>query len=233
MPGPLRLGSPMIMLGLWLAAWSTASAAVHAWQRLNDNTGERGQWLRRLGRQPRSWYGMLLAHAGVGIFIAGVTLANGYEVKHELRLERGATQEAGGYQFTFASIAPAAGPNYSAQRAVFPVTRNGKPVVTLYPEKRLYTVQDMALSQADIDSGFTRDLFVALGEPVGDTAWTVRIQVKPFMTWIWTGCLLMALGGLLAAGDKRYRRTQEAGVRDPKTLPSDHRPVPHASREGV
>lgn len=215
MPGPVRLGSPLVMLGLWLAAWSVAAAGAHAWQRLTD--GADGQWLRRLGRQPRSWYGMLLAHAGIGVFIAGVTLANGYEVKHEVRLDLGATQEAGGYQFTFAGIAPAIGPNYSAQRAEFKVTRNGKPVVTLYPEKRLYIVQDMALSQADIDSGPTRDLFVALGEPVGEpggkVAWTVRIQVKPFMMWIWAGCVLMALGGLLAAGDKRYRRQQEAAAR--------------------
>jgi len=210
MPGPARLGSPMVILGLWLAAWSVASAAAHAWQRL---AGGDGGWLRRLGRQPRAWYGMLLAHAGVGVFIAGVTLANGYEVKQELRMELGETREAGGYRFTFASVGPAAGPNYSAQRAVFPVTRGGRPVITLYPEKRLYTVQDMALSQADIDSGFTRDLFVALGEPVGGNAWTVRLQVKPFMTWIWSGCILMALGGLLAAGDKRYRRAQETRMR--------------------
>ncbi|MGE8690623.1 MAG: heme lyase CcmF/NrfE family subunit [Achromobacter sp.] len=210
MPGPARLGSPMVILGLWLAAWSVASAAAHARQRL---AGGDGGWLRRLGRQPRAWYGMLLAHAGVGVFIAGVTLANGYEVKQELRMELGETREAGGYRFTFASVGPAAGPNYSAQRAVFPVTRGGRPVITLYPEKRLYTVQDMALSQADIDSGFTRDLFVALGEPVGGNAWTVRLQVKPFMTWIWSGCILMALGGLLAAGDKRYRRAQETRMR--------------------
>ena len=210
MPGPARLGSPMVILGLWLAAWSVASAAAHARQRL---AGGDGGWLRRLGRQPRAWYGMLLAHAGVGVFIAGVTLANGYEVKQELRMELGETREAGGYRFTFASVGPTAGPNYSAQRAVFPVTRGGRPVITLYPEKRLYTVQDMALSQADIDSGFTRDLFVALGEPVGGNAWTVRLQVKPFMTWIWSGCILMALGGLLAAGDKRYRRAQETRMR--------------------
>ena len=227
MPGPARLGSPMVMLGLWLAAWSVASAAAHAWQRLTDGDG---QWLRRLGRQPRSWYGMLLAHAGVGIFIAGVTLANGYEVKQELKIDIGATREAGGYAFTFASIGPATGPNYSAQRAVFPVTRDGKPVVTLYPEKRLYAVQNMALSQADIDSGFTRDLFVALGDPVGDSAWTVRLQVKPFMTWIWTGCILMALGGLLAAGDKRYRRVQEPARAPQPAMPGAARA---ASREGA
>lgn len=224
MPGPIRLGSPLVMLGLWLAAWSVASAAAYAWQRLTDGDGH---WLRRLGRQPRSWYGMLLAHAGIGIFIAGATLANGYEVKQELRLEPGAAQEAGGYRFVFAGLAPATGPNYSAQRAEFHVTRDGRPVTTLYPEKRLYTVQDMPLSQAAIDSGFTRDLFVALGEPAGGSAWTVRIQVKPFMAWIWAGCLLMALGGLLAAGDKRYRQGEARA-------PQAHtRAVPTASREGT
>lgn len=224
MPGPMRLGSPLAMLGLWLAAWSVASAAAHAWQRLTDGDGD---WLRRLGRQPRSWYGMLLAHAGIGIFIAGATLANGYEVKQELRLEPGAAQDAGGYRFVFAGLAPATGPNYSAQRAEFHVTRDGRPVTTLYPEKRLYTVQEMPLSQAAIDSGFTRDLFVALGEPAGGSAWTVRIQVKPFMAWIWAGCLLMALGGLLAAGDKRYRQG-EARTPRPRA-----RPVPTATREGT
>ncbi|SSW73656.1 Cytochrome c-type biogenesis protein CcmF [Achromobacter veterisilvae] len=227
MPGPARLGSPMVILGLWLAAWSVASTAAHAWQRLTDSDGN---WLRRLGRQPRAWYGMLLAHAGVGIFIAGVTLANGYEVKQELRLEIGDTREAGGYRFTFASVGPAAGPNYTAQRAVFPVTRGGRPVTVLYPEKRLYTVQDMALSQADIDSGFTRDLFVALGEPVGGNAWTVRLQVKPFMTWIWSGCILMALGGLLAAGDKRYRRAQDAQARAREAVAP---PAARPTREGA
>lgn len=226
MPGPARLGSPLVILGLWLAAWSIASAAAHAWQRLTDGDGH---WPRRLGRQPRAWYGMLLAHAGIGVFIAGATLANGYEVKQELRLDLGAVQEAGGYRFTFAALAPASGPNYSAQRAEFRVTRaDGRPVTTLYPEKRHYTVQDMPLSQAAIDSGFTRDLFVALGEPAGGTAWTVRIQVKPFMAWIWSGCLLMALGGLLAAGDRRYR--QEA-ARAP--LPRSRADaVPATPREG-
>ncbi|WP_241050942.1 heme lyase CcmF/NrfE family subunit [Achromobacter xylosoxidans] len=226
MPGPARLGSPLVILGLWLAAWSIASAAAHAWQRLTDGDGH---WLRRLGRQPRAWYGMLLAHAGIGVFIAGATLANGYEVKQELRLDLGAVQEAGGYRFTFAALAPAAGPNYSAQRAEFRITRaDGRPVTTLYPEKRHYTVQDMPLSQAAIDSGFTRDLFVALGEPAGGTAWTVRIQVKPFMAWIWSGCLLMALGGLLAAGDRRYRQ-ETARVPHPRPRAGA---VPAASREG-
>jgi cytochrome c-type biogenesis protein CcmF len=207
MPGPARLGSPLVVLGLWLAGWSVASACAHAWQRLNDGDGA---WTRRLPRQPRAWYGMLLAHAGMGVFIAGVTLANGYEVKRELRMAPGAVEEAGGYRYAFVGLEPAAGPNYTAQRARFDVSRDGRTVAVLYPEKRLYTAQDMPLSQAAIDSGFSRDLFVALGEPAGGDAWTVRLQTKPFMAWIWAGCLLMALGGALAASDKRYREARAA-----------------------
>ncbi|MBP6707476.1 MAG: c-type cytochrome biogenesis protein CcmF, partial [Achromobacter sp.] len=207
MPGPARLGSPLVVLGLWLAGWSVASAFAHAWQRLNDGDGG---WTRRLPRQPRAWYGMLLAHAGMGVFIAGVTLANGYEVKRELRMAPGAVEEAGGYRYAFVGLEPAAGPNYTAQRARFDVSRDGRTVAVLYPEKRLYTAQDMPLSQAAIDSGFSRDLFVALGEPAGGDAWSVRLQTKPFMAWIWAGCLLMALGGALAAGDKRYREARAA-----------------------
>ncbi len=110
-----------------------------------------------------------------------------------------------GFDFRFEGIAPVAGGHYDAQRAIVRVTRGGELVATLHPEKRLYRVQDMPLSQAAIDVGFTRDLFVALGDPAGEQAWTMRIQVKPFMAWIWAGCLLMALGGLLAATDRRYR----------------------------
>ncbi len=226
MPGPARLGSPLVVLGLWLGGGAGAGAAAPPAPRppAGAGPGPGGG-----APPPRAWYGMLLAHAGIGVFIAGATLANGYEVKQELRLELGAEQEAGGYRFTFTALAPASGPNYSAQRAEFRVTRaDGRPVTTLYPEKRHYTVQDMPLSQAAIDSGFTRDLFVALGEPAGDTAWTVRIQVKPFMAWIWSGCLLMALGGLLAAGDRRYR--QEA-ARVPLSPPRAEA-VPATPREG-
>src|SRR5258705_11778805 len=97
------------------------------------------------------------------------------------------------------------GPKYVAARAKIQVTRNARPVTTLYPEKRIYTVQDMPMTEAAIDTGLTRDLYVSLGEPVDGDAWLVRVHVKPFIDWIWGGCLLMALGGLLAASDRRYR----------------------------
>jgi cytochrome c-type biogenesis protein CcmF len=128
-------------------------------------------------------------------------------------MEPGDTTEVGGYTFRFDGARDVQGPNYVAARATIKVTRNGKPVTMLYPEKRLYTVQNMPMTEAAIDPGFTRDLYVSLGDSVGDSAWVVRVQHKPFIDWIWGGCLLMALGGALAASDRRYRvaarRSQE------------------------
>jgi len=97
------------------------------------------------------------------------------------------------------------GPNYVAARAQIQVNKNGRPVTTLYPEKRIYRVQNMPMTEAAIDPGFTRDLYVSLGDSVSATAWVVKVQHKPFIDWIWGGCLLMALGGALAASDRRYR----------------------------
>jgi cytochrome c-type biogenesis protein CcmF len=110
-----------------------------------------------------------------------------------------------GYAFRLQGIAPSKGPNFEALRATVLVTRNGAVEATLHPEKRIYRAQQMPLSQASLDVGVTRDLFVALGEPAGEQAWTLRLHVKPFMAWVWVGCLLMAFGGLLAASDRRYR----------------------------
>ena len=201
-PATRSTWSPLASIGLLLSGWAVASAFAHAWQRLR---GGQGSGLERARRQPRAWYGMLLAHAGIGVFIFGATLANGYESRQELKLHVGERVGVAGFDFSFEGIAPVAGGHYDAQRAIVRVTRGGEFVATLHPEKRLYRVQDMPLSQAAIDVGFTRDLFVALGDPAGEQAWTMRIQVKPFMAWIWAGCLLMALGGLLAATDRRYR----------------------------
>jgi cytochrome c-type biogenesis protein CcmF len=101
------------------------------------------------------------------------------------------------------------GPNYVAARGHVSVTRDGKAVTTLYPERRIYTVQEQVMTEAAIDPGFTRDLYVSLGDPLGEGAWLLKIQHKPFIDWIWGGCLVMALGGLLAASDRRYRFTEK------------------------
>lgn len=207
LPAAQRAWSPLATLGLLLAAWALASAAAHAWQHLQAGAGS---WRQRAARQPRGWWGMLAAHAGVGVFLFGATMANGYESRLELNLRVGEAAEVAGFAFRFEAIAPASGPNYDAQRATVRVSRAGETVAVLHPEKRIYRAREMPLSQAAIDVGPLRDLFVALGEPAGEQAWTMRLHVKPFMAWIWAGCLLMALGGVLAATDRRYRLARHA-----------------------
>jgi cytochrome c-type biogenesis protein CcmF len=131
-------------------------------------------------------------------------------------MDLGDTTELGGYVFAFRGVRPVQGPNYDAAQAQIEVTRpDGRAVVTLHPEKRVYRVQRNPMTEAAISPGPTRDLYVSLGEPVeGSSAWIVRVYVKPFVDWIWGGCALMALGGALALSDRRYRvrKAQQAAV---------------------
>jgi cytochrome c-type biogenesis protein CcmF len=159
----------------------------------------------KLRSASRAYYGMVVAHIGIAVFVVGVTMVRGYGVEKDVRMEVGETVEVSGYVFRFGGVREVKGPNYLAARGTLEVTHDGSPVTTLHPEKRVYLVQQNPMTEAAIDSGFTRDLFVALGEPVGDTAWVVRVQHKPFIGWIWGGCVVMALGGALAMSDRRYR----------------------------
>jgi cytochrome c-type biogenesis protein CcmF len=148
---------------------------------------------------------MVVAHLGVAVFVVGVTLVKGYEAERDLKMKPGDSVELAGYAFLLEDVSAADGPNYRAARARIAVSREGRPVTVLYPEKRVYTVQDMPMTEAAIDPGLTRDLYVSLGDPLEGAYWLVKVQHKPFIDWIWTGCLIMALGGLLAASDRRYR----------------------------
>jgi cytochrome c-type biogenesis protein CcmF len=210
---PFTMGkwTPMIAFGLLLASWLAVSGVVNLRQRVSQlraaNGLGTGAQLRGL---PRGYYGMLLAHAGVAVFIAGVTLVKGYEVEKDVRMQAGDTVEVGGYTFRLDGFVQVPGPNYEATRGLVSVLKNGKSVRTMFPEKRLYQVQQMPMTEAAIDSGFTRDLYVSLGEPVGNDAWVVRIYHKPFVDWIWGGAFLMALGGILAITDRRYRLARQA-----------------------
>jgi cytochrome c-type biogenesis protein CcmF len=161
--------------------------------------------LRGRLRQTRAHYGMMLAHIGVAVFVVGVALVKGYDAAQDANLRPGDAITLGGYVFRLESVQPVNGPNYRAARARVSVTRDGKPVAVLHPERRVYTVQEQTMTEAAIDTGVTRDLYVSLGDPLEGGAWLVKAQVKPFIDWIWGGCLLMALGGLLAASDRRYR----------------------------
>ena len=203
---PFALGrwSALVALGLLAASWIVASGALQLWDKIRDAQNVASARARLAGA-PRAWYGMLLAHLGVAVFVVGVTLVKGYESEKDVRMEAGDTVELAGYVFRFDDVREVPGPNYLAARATISVSRNGAAVTTLYPEKRVYTVQNMPMTEAAIDAGFTRDLYVSLGAQLTPGTWLVRVQHKPFVDWIWGGCLLMALGGLLAAADRRYR----------------------------
>ena len=161
--------------------------------------------LRKRPRGSRAYLGMVLAHLGVAVFVVGVTLVKSYESEREGHLKAGETLQLGGYLFRLDEVTNVRGPNYIAARAKVTVTRNERPVTVLYPEKRLYVVQNMPMTEAAIQPGLTRDLYVSLGDPLEGGGWLVAARVKPFVDWIWGGCLIMALGGLLAASDRRYR----------------------------
>ncbi len=173
----------------------------------------KGRW-----RQTRSHYGMALAHIGVAAFVVGVTLVKGYESDADVKIRAGETVELAGYVFRFDGVSPVSGPNYTSAQARIVVTRDGKPVTVMHPERRVYTVQEQVMTEAAIDPGFTRDLYVSLGDPLDERGtWLLKVQHKPFIDWIWGGCLLMALGGVLAASDRRYRmpfarKTQDVKV---------------------
>jgi cytochrome c-type biogenesis protein CcmF len=177
-------------LGLALALWVATTGIMS---------------LRKRPRGSRAYLGMVVAHLGVAVFVVGVTMVKSYESDQDANMKPGDVVELGSYAFRLDEVTNQRGPNYIAARAKITVTRNGKPETVLYPEKRLYVVQNMPMTEAAIQPGLTRDLYVSLGDPLDNGAWLVKVQHKPFIDWIWGGCLIMALGGLLAAADRRYR----------------------------
>jgi cytochrome c-type biogenesis protein CcmF len=193
---------PGVSFGLLLASWIVISMVVNLRERLRGAEG--GAWARA-ARQPIGYWGMLLAHVGVAVFIVGVTLVKGYETERDVKMNVGDTVGVGGYTFRFDGTTDARGPNYRAARGNVDVSKDGKHVATMHPEKRLYNAGGNAMTEADIKTGVFGDLYVSLGEQLDGGAWSVRVYSKPFVTWIWGGCLLMALGGLLALSDRRYR----------------------------
>ncbi len=213
---PFVLGrwSMLVAFGLWLGLWVVAASVAQLVHRLK--IAPQASLGAKLRAQPLSWYGMTLAHIGVAIFIFGVTLVKGYETERDLRMAPGDAVAVGGYEFTFKGTKEVPGPNYAAMQGEFEVRRPGSSAVlrTMRPEKRVYHAAGQTMTEADIDTGFTRDLYVSLGEPVENDAWGVRIYYKPFVDWIWGGCFIMALGGFLALSDRRYRGRKTATQSD-------------------
>ncbi|MBS1157723.1 MAG: Cytochrome c-type biosis protein CcmF [Proteobacteria bacterium] len=201
---PIVLGkwSMLSALGILLGLWCIAASLLHLFTRLS---GRPGGWLGGLRTISNAQWGMVMAHIGVGVFILGVTMVKTYESSSDVKMRIGESTTVGGYTFTFKGIGEVKGVNYTAARARLEVSHNGQVVRLMEPEKRIYTVQRMPMTEAAIDTGLFRDLYVSLGEPIDMQTWVVRIQYKPMVDWIWWGCLLMAGGGILAAADRRYR----------------------------
>jgi cytochrome c-type biogenesis protein CcmF len=202
---PFVLGKwkALASLGLMLALWIVTTAIVNIFERVRTTSGQLSVW-QKLGMQTRSYYGMQLAHLGVAVFIVGVTLVTSYQSEQDVRMDIGDTVNAGGYTFRFNGVSRVAGPNYEAARAEIEVSKNGNVVNRMYPEKRSYSASGNVMTETAIDSGVFRDLYISLGEPVSGGAWSVRVYYKPFVSWIWGGAILMAMGGGLALSYRRY-----------------------------
>ena len=201
----------MLVVGVFMGIWVTSTTLILLRNRIVARQEATPNLVDNLKGIPLAFYGMLLAHLGIGVFILGVTLVKGYESEQDLRMDKNDIAKIGNLDFKFNGVAKIQGPNYESARGTFTVTSDGKQVAVLQPEKRFYPVQGSVMTEADIKPGLVKDLYVSLGEPLEDGAWSVRIYIKPFVQWIWAGAILMALGGFCALADKRYR------VRNKKT----------------
>ena len=207
--------NPLVALSLLLAAWIALSAALNFVERVQSTRAGR-TFLAAALDQPPSFFGMHTAHIGVAVFVVGVSMVNGYQAEKDVKMDIGDTVAVGGYSFQFNGVRQQQGPNYMALVGDIELLKDGNFIRKMHPEKRNYVSSAMPMTEAAIDSGFLRDVYVSLGEPIDrdrpDAAWAVRVYYKPFVDWIWGGCVLMAFGGVLALADRRYRIKSRAAA---------------------
>ena len=206
-------------LGIAMALWIAVTAAMAIYERFHNRA-----FMSTLRSTPAGFYGMLLGHLGIAVFIIGITLTSLYTVEKDVRMAPGDTYTVEGYEFTFHGVRDFNVDNYVATRGGFSVRSESSDYqVDMFPEKRVYPVQTSPMTEAAIDAKLSRDLFIALGEPLDqEGTWAVRIYYKPFIRWIWLGAIIMAIGGLFAASDRRYRRLarSRSPVQDSARQPS-------------
>jgi cytochrome c-type biogenesis protein CcmF len=200
---------PIAASGLAFGLWIAAGVSIAALEMLRDSNGRLR--LSRARLHPASVWGMQLAHLGVAVFVIGVTLVKSSESERELKLAPGQSVEVGGWRVDFKDLRTVTGPNYDAMRGRFELRRASDAAsaparAVMLPEKRVYRAQRMPMTEAAIDRSLWRDVYISMGEPLSGNDWAIRVHVKPFVNWIWLGCVLMALGGFVAIADRRYRR---------------------------
>jgi cytochrome c-type biogenesis protein CcmF len=188
-------------LGLFLALWIVFAVLIGFAERLKN---AQGRLMQKLASLPRGFWGMQVAHTGMAVVVIGATVVSNFQSERDVRMNIGDHVELAGYRFTFQGVREIPGPNYLAGRGTIEVEKSGSRFV-LHPEKRIYNASGMPMTEAGIDYGIFRDVYVSLGEMLENGAWTVKVYHKPFVDWLWGGAFLMALGGALAASDRRYR----------------------------
>jgi cytochrome c-type biogenesis protein CcmF len=199
-------------VGIVMSLWIVSSVVVALRERFSNR-----DFMTALRTTPAGFYGMILGHLGIAVFIVGITLTSLYTQEKDLRMAPGDVYTVAGYQFQFEGVKDYRVDNYIATRGHFDVSsETGSFRAELFPEKRIYPVQQSPMTEAAIDAGLARDLFIALGEPLDDKgSWAIRIYYKPFIRWIWLGAIIMALGGLFAACDRRYRQASRSSAKLP------------------
>ena len=208
---PLLMGAwtPLTAMSSLLAVWIVASGIFQIIDRV------------KTGKPSAAFWGMHIAHAGIAVFVFGVAMVGGYQEEKDVRMEPGDTVTVGGYGFRLLGVKDAPGPNYRAAVGDVELSKDGRVLKIMHPEKRNYFSSQMPMTEAAIDAGFTRDVYVSLGEPLDNGgAWSVRVYFKPFVDWIWGGCLLMGLGGVIAMLDRRYRLRVKASAGLPAGVPA-------------
>ncbi|MEK9655883.1 MAG: cytochrome c-type biogenesis CcmF C-terminal domain-containing protein, partial [Halieaceae bacterium] len=190
-----------VALAVLLAGWVVVGVLKDMWQRLRIGASAGLQW-RRLSP---SYLGMTMAHIGFAAVVVGAVVVTQHSEEQDLRMTEGESAELGGYRFEMTHIGQEPGANYIADQAVFLVTSGGQTIATLVPEQRRYLASGQVMTEAAIDAGIFRDLYIALGEPIGERAWAVRLQYKPMVRWLWIGAFLIGIGALITSLDRRYR----------------------------
>ncbi|AMD00728.1 MULTISPECIES: heme lyase CcmF/NrfE family subunit [Halomonas] len=210
---PLTMGAwrPLTALSLMLATWIIVTALLDIHKRMGSARQPLATRLRKVMRP--SFMGMHLAHVGLALIVVAIAMVNTYEVERDVRMEPGQTTSAAGFDFTLQRMEMVRGPNWDADQAVVDVTRDGRPVATLLPQRRYYDTQPQnPMHQASLHRAATRDVYVSLGERLVGDAWSFRLYYKPYMFWMWSGAILLSVGGLLAASDRRYRLARNRAV---------------------
>ncbi len=200
---------PLVALSLLLVAWIVLATLLNFVGRVQA-TRAGGSFVGAAIKQPRSFFAMHVAHLGIAVFVVGVTMVNGYQAEKDVKMEVGDSVTVGGYTLRFNGVHTQQGPNYMAVVGDLDLLKDDRLLRAMNPEKRNYVSSGSPMTEASIDTGLFRDVYVSLGEPIDkarpEDAWAVRVYYKPFVDWIWGGCVLMAFGGLLAITDRRYRR---------------------------